>query len=422
MSIPFALPRSAPSRGLRTAALALGLLLATPAADGTLHAQDLAVRADLLHTQAGPPIKDGVVIVRRGRIVAVGPAAQVPVPEGMTLLRAAVATPGLIDAHSCVGLSGYLNQPTDQDQLDKTSPMQPELRAIDAYNAREKLVEWVRSFGVTTLHTGHGPGALISGQTMICKTRGGTAEEAVLVPEAMIAVTLGDSAFESEKKSPGTAAKQIAMLREEFLKAQSYRSKLAAADADKQPDRDLRLEALVAVLDGKVPLLVTAERHVEIASALRFGREFGIRLVLDGAAESYLVLDEIRAAGVPVIVHPAMARPEGQSENLSFETAARLREAGIPIAMQSGYESYVPKTRVVLLEAAVAAAHGLGPEAALNAITLDAARILGIEDRVGSLEVGKHGDIALYDGDPFEYVTHCIGTVIEGEVVSTTVR
>ncbi len=404
------------------AMLAVACLLAVTSVAPPVHGQDLAVRAELLHTQAGPPIKDGVVIVRRGRIVAVGPASQVPVPEGMTLLRAAVATPGLIDAHSCVGLSGYLNQPTDQDQLDKTGPMQPELRAIDAYNAREKLVEWLRSFGITTLHTGHGPGALISGQTMICKTRGATAEEAVLVPEAMIAVTLGASALEAAKKSPGSAAKQIAMLREEFLKAQAYRNKLADADAEKHPDRDLRLEALVAVLDGSVPLLVTAQRHVELESALRLRQEFGIRIVLDGAAESYLLLDEIRAAGVPVIVHPSMARPEGENENLSFETAARLHEAGIPIALQSGYEDYVPKTRVVLLEAAVAAAHGLGPDAALDAITIDAAKILGIDDRVGSLAVGKHGDIALYDGDPFEYVTHCIGTVIEGDVVSTTVR
>ena len=118
------------------------------------------------------------------------------------------------------------------------------------------------------------------------------------------------------------------------------------------------------------------------------------------------------------IVHPLLARAFGELKNASFETPAKLRAAGIPVALQSGYESYVPKTRVVLFEAAIAAANGLAFEEALGAITIDAARMLGVADRVGSLAVGKDGDIALYDGDPFEYTTHCVGVVIGGEVVS----
>jgi imidazolonepropionase-like amidohydrolase len=125
---------------------------------------------------------------------------------------------------------------------------------------------------------------------------------------------------------------------------------------------------------------------------------------------------------VPVIVHPTMTRAFGEHENLSFETASKLVKAGIPVAIQSGYEAYVPKTRVVLWEAAVAAANGLSFDQALRTITIDAAKILGIADRVGSLEVGKDGDVALYDGDPFEYTSHCVGTVIDGRVVSETVR
>jgi imidazolonepropionase-like amidohydrolase len=145
--------------------------------------------------------------------------------------------------------------------------------------------------------------------------------------------------------------------------------------------------------------------------------EFGIKVVLDGAAEAYLVKDEIKRAGVPVIVHPTMFRSNGEAENLSFETAAQLRAAGIPVALQSGFEGYVPKTRVLLFEAAVAAANGLGLEGALAASTIDAARILGLGTRLGSLEAGKDGDLALYDGDPFEYTSHCVGVVIEGDVV-----
>jgi imidazolonepropionase-like amidohydrolase len=385
-------------------------------------AQSLAIRAGTVHTMAGPPISDGVIVIRDGRIESLGPAASTPVPEGFRLLSARVATPGLIDAHSVVGLAGYLNQPHDQDQLERSAPMQPQLRAIDAYNAQEPLVGWLRGLGVTTIHTGHGPGALVSGQTMIAKTRGSTVDEAVVLPLAMIASNLGPSALAEKEKSPGTRAKQMSMLRSALIRADEYRRKLSAPAGAEKPARDLELEALASVLDGRTPLLVTVNRAQDILSALRLAGEFGIRVVLDGAAEAYLVLDEIRRAGVPVILHPTMARAFDERENLSFETAARLEAAGIPFALQSGYEGYVPKTRVVLFEAGIAAANGLEFADALAAITLDAAKILGVGDRVGSLEPGKDGDVALFDGDPFEYSTHVTGVVIEGVVVSEASR
>lgn len=395
-------------------------LLALLAGATLVQAQDLAVRADHVMTVSGEPIRDGVVLVKGGKIAAVGPALSVEIPEGVRTITARVVTPGLVDAHSVVGLAGYLNQKQDQDQHDPGAEIQPELRAIDAYNARERLIEWVRGFGVTTIHTGHAPLALISGQTLVAKTRGDTVEEAVIVPRAMIAATLGaDSRREGAGKSPGTAGKQLALLRAAFLEAQAYQRKLdeAGEDAAKRPERNLRHEALASVLRRETPLMVTAQRHQDIASALRLAREFDLRLVLDGASEAYHMLDEIQAAGVPVIAHPPMARYAGELENASRKTPAQLQKAGILFAFQSGYESYVPKTRVVLYEGGVAAATELGPEAALRAVTLDAARILGLEARLGSLEVGKDGDLALYDGDPFEYTSHCVGTVIEGELV-----
>ena len=390
-------------------------------------AQDIAVKADKIYTVSGAPIEDGVVIIRDGKIRRIGPAAAVRIPAGVDVVEAAVVTPGLIDAHTVVGLAGYLNQDQDQDQLETSEAIQPELRAIDAYNAREPLIAWLRSFGITTIHTGHGPGEIISGQTMIAKTAGDTVADAVVQPAAMLAVTLGESARQlaEGRTSPGTRAKTVSMLRSQLVQARDYVAKQQAAadDKDKEmPARDLRLEALAAVLSGKMPLLVTAHRHNDIVNALRLAAEFKIDVVLDGAAESYLVMDEIKAAGVPVILHPPMMRAWGERENASFTTARKLLDAGIPVTIQSGYESYVPKTRVILFEAAMLLQHGLSFDEALSLITLDAARILGIEDRMGSLEKGKDGNLALYDGDPFEYTTRATGTIIDGKLVSDIKR
>jgi len=402
----------------------LGLWIALASSAPSAWGQDLAVRGRIVHTQAGAPLEDGVVLVAAGKIAAVGKASVVKIPSGVTTLEAAVVIPGLIDAHCSLGLAGALNYAHDRDELERSSAVQPELRAIDAYDPRADLIEWVRGFGVTTVHTGHAPGAVISGQTMIAKLHGNTLDQAVLQPLAMVAATLGEGAVHEEEKSqPGTRAKAAALLREELVKTQAWVEKQQQAAAEQKPaERDLRREVLAKVLAGEVPLLVTAQRAQDIATALRLQREFGFRLVLDGAAEGYRILDELREADVPVIVHPTMFRAVGEAENLSLETPGTLKKAGLRVALQSGYESYVPRTRVLLFEAAEAAAYGLAFEDALALVTIDAARLLGIDARVGSLEVGKDGDLALYDGDPFEYTTHCIGVVIEGVVVSSEKR
>lgn len=419
----------------RISVIIAAMLLAAPA---TL--AQVAVRAKTLHTMSGPEITDGVVVITDGKIAAVGPAAGVKIPEGYRVLDAAVATPGLIDAHSTVGVSGLLNQRQDQDQLERSAAMQPELRAVDAYNPGDPLVEWVRSFGVTAVHTGHAPGELISGQTMVVKTAGRTVEEALVKETGAIAATLSPWAQKSGDKAPGTRAKMVAMLRGELIKAREYaerRSRPAAVQPDDPEEdeatkekrrredgraRNLRLEALGRVLSKETPLLVTANRAQDIQNALRLAKEFDIRIILDSAAEAYLLAAEIRASGVPVIIHPEMTRAFGDLENMSFETPAKLRRAGVTVAMQSGYEAYVPKTRVVLFEAGRAVANGMAYGDALAMVTTNAAKVLGVDARIGSLEVGKDGDVALYDGDPFEYTTHCIGVVIDGKVVSETVR
>tara|TARA_R110002124_G_scaffold287000_2_gene469625 strand:+ start:7856 stop:9043 length:1188 start_codon:yes stop_codon:yes gene_type:complete len=373
----------------------------------------IAVKGEIVYTMAGNPITNGVVLIKDGKIERVGTASVVKIPSNYKIYEAKVVTPGLIDAHSVVGLSGHLNTDADQDQLETSNPIQPELRAIDAYNAREALVKHLLGFGVTTVHTGHGPGALISGQTMIIKTAGETVDDNLIEPSKMLAFTLGGN-LSNDFKKPGTRAKGIAMLRQELIKAQAY---LKKRNGDDDYSKDLGMEALADLLEGKLTALVTVHKANDIQATIRLQQEFGFPMVLDGVAEAYLVIDEIKKGGYPVIVHASMIRPFGDAKNASMETASKLYNAGIPIAFQSGFEAYVPKTRVVLFEAGVAAANGLGKENALKVLTIDAAKILGIDAKVGSLEKGKDADVVMYDGDPLEYLTNVTGVIVNGEKV-----
>ncbi|MGM0546036.1 MAG: amidohydrolase family protein [Bacteroidota bacterium] len=376
----------------------------------------IAVQADTLYTMEGDKIVDGVVLIENDKIEAVGSASDITIPSDYETHQASVVTPGLVDAHSVVGLAGIFNRDDDQDQLETSNPIQPHLRAFDAYNAREELVKFVLGKGVTTTHTGHGPGALASGQTMIAKTPYNTTEQALVDSATTVAFTLGPSVGNSFE-SPGTNAKGIAMLRQKFIDAQDYMEKRQADDPDKSPPKDLEMEAIADVLNGKLKAMITAQRSQDIMSALRLKEEFGFDLILDGAAEAYLLMDEIKKADVPVIIHPTMVRTFGDTKNASFTTASKLAEEGIPFAFQSGFEGYVPKTRIILYEAAIATAYDLNREEALKALTKSSAQILGIDQQVGSLAEGKDADVVLFDGDPMEYTTKISSVIVDGKVV-----
>lgn len=379
----------------------------------TLKAQ-IAIKAETIYTVSGSPIRNGIVLVKDGKIENVGTGLSIP--EGYKIFETKVLSPGLVDARTLVGISGSLNIPTDQDQLDKTSPIQPDLRAIDAYNPEEKLVKVVRDYGITTIHTGHGVGALVSGQTMIAKTKVGTVETVVLHPLSMLAMTLGPS-VSSNFTSPGTKAKQMAMIRTEFIKAQSYQKKQTEKDTTKRPAADLKMDALVKLLNGEIKALITANSSNDIMSAIRLAKEFNFKLVINGAAEAYRLIPEIKAANAEIVLHATMARNAGDMVNMNRESAAILTAAGIPVSIESGFEAYVPKTRIILFEAGQAMAHGLSFDEALKTITLNPARLLGIENRVGSIEKGKDADLVLYNGDPFEYLTKVCVVIIDGVVV-----
>jgi len=216
--------------------------------------------------------------------------------------------------------------------------------------------------------------------------------------------------------------KTAEIIRKALWDTQAYQEKWdkckkEGSDVSKQPSRDQKLEALGPLVAGTIPAIFTVYRADDIITAIRIGSEFHLKYMLAHVTEGYLVRDEIHKAGVPCLVGPIMERPESpQTVNATYEIAALLEQAGIPMALMTGHEGYVPKNRVLLFEAAIAAGNGLGMEKALRAVTIEAAQILGIQDRVGSLTSGKDADVVLFDGDPFEYTSHVLGVIVSGQV------
>src|SRR5262249_2896358 len=241
-----------------------------------------------------------------------------------------------------------------------------------------------------------------------------TVEKMTVRFPAALVVNLGEIPKRAyPNKLPTTRMGTAALVRNALTKARADAAKRAATtDQDKRPPPDLKLESLAQALDGKLPVIFAAQRSDDLDTALRLTAEFKLRGELDLAAEAYLIADRIAAAKVPVVVHPTMQRPaEMETFNSHLCNAAVLAEHHVPLAIGTGFEGYVPKTRVVRHEAGMAMVNGLGFDRALRAITLDAAKLLGIADKFGSIEAGKVADLVLYDGDPFEHATHVSRTI-----------
>jgi imidazolonepropionase-like amidohydrolase len=251
---------------------------------------------------------------------------------------------------------------------------------------------------------------------MIAKTKEGTVETVTIQPLSMLAMTIGPS-VSGNFTTPGTKAKQIAMIRTELFKAQAHLKKQSDKDSSKRPAADLKMDMLVKLLKGEIKALITANSSVDIMSAIRLAKEFNLKLVLNGAAEAYRLIPEIKNAHAEIILHATMARNGGDMVNMNMESAAILTKAGIEVSIETGFEGYVPKTRILLFEAAQAMAFGLSFDEALRSITLNPARLLGIADRVGSIEIGKDADLVFFNGDPFEYLSKVCGVMIDGVMV-----
>jgi imidazolonepropionase-like amidohydrolase len=375
-----------------------------------------AIVADKLHTVARGTIDNGVVHVEDGKITKVGSFRDVGVPADFVVHHAGHVTPGLIDAFSVVGLAGAMNlKRADLDQDELSDPNQADLRVLDSFNPAEPLLALVREQGVTVLHATPGPANVIAGQTGIFRTYGTTAEKMTIRFPAGLLVNLGEEPKSTYAgKFPNTRMGVANLVRSTLTQAQTY-AKKKVSGGDAPPN--LKYEALGPVLAKKVPVIFAAHRSSDLMTALRVSKEFDLRPMLALASDGYLIADALAEAKAPILVHPTMQRPGTlESFNTHLGNAAVLMSRKLPVAIGTAFEGYVPKTRILRFEAAIAAANGLGFERALASITQEPAKILGIDDRFGTLEPGKVADLVLYDGDPFEHATHVTHTIVGGRV------
>ena len=407
------------------------LLTAVLAVTSSLGAQNVALIAEHIYTMdSGPQGGPGMVLIRDGKIEDVRQGAHLQPPQGFQEIRGAYITPGLIDADTTTGVSGAYNIPADQDQDESTDPNTADVNVRDSLNPEDLLYQYVNTYGVTTLQVAPGPTNPIAGRAGIFKTAGPqspfrTVDSLIVRLNSGMVFNLGETPKETygkAHKAPVTRMKTAEMIRDALTQAKAYQAKWDqwkkdGSDLSKQPAIEPKTAALADVVSGKTPAIFNAYRADDIDTAIRLGTEFHLKYMLASVAEGYLIREKIKQAGVPCLVGAVMQPFESlETSNATYENAALLQQAGIPIAIMTGYEAYVPKSRVLLFEAAVAAANGLGMESALRAITISPAKMLGIDDRVGSLSKGKDADAVVFDGDPFEYTSHVQQVLVQGAV------
>jgi imidazolonepropionase-like amidohydrolase len=378
----------------------------------------------VVHPMDGPVIGSGFVAVVGSKIAAVGPMSALPEGEFGEVLDAAGGhlLPGFVDAHCHLGMFGDGLGFEADDGNESTDPCTAHLRAIDAVNPLDRCFSEAREGGVTTVLTGPGSANPIAGQFAALKTAGRWVDQMVVKAPVAMKLALGENpktTYNERKEGPVTRMATAAIIRENLLKAREYLCRMEKAQADEEedaPDFDPRLEALIPVLKGELPVHCHAHRADDIATALRIAREFHLKLVVIHGTEGHLIPDLLAQEGVGVITGPFLGdRSKPELVNLTMENPARLAAAGVKIAICTDH----PVTPIQLLPlcAAMAARNGLNEDAALAAITLDAAELAGIADRVGSLAPGKDADLVLTTGHPLDWKSRISAVFINGTQV-----
>ncbi|HEY7127587.1 MAG TPA: amidohydrolase [Ktedonobacterales bacterium] len=380
----------------------------------------LAITGGRILTANGEDIAEGVILIEGGKIVAVG--RDVPVPEDAQTIDAQgkVLTPGLIDAHTHLGLDEQGVGVAGDDGNESVEPITPQMRALDGINLEDIAFDDARKAGITVSEVKPGSGNIIGGQCVIIKHAGLIVDRAALRSPSAIKAAMGENpknVYRSQKKSPSTRMAIAALFREAFLKAETYLERRSAAQRDNTPfERDLKLEALGLVLEKRIPMRIHAHRADDIMTALRLRDEFGFDMSVEHCTEGHKIAEELARRAVPAVVGPSMSgRYKVELRDKTFETPAVLAAAGVKVAITTDHP-VVPIHQLVTA-AILAVKHGLSTDLALKAITLHAAEILGVAGRIGSLEAGKDADVVLWSGHPFDLMSRVELTMIDGQVV-----
>ncbi|ADD42743.1 amidohydrolase [Stackebrandtia nassauensis] len=375
-----------------------------------------ALRGGIVIPIDGDRIDDGVVVVRGGRIEAVGDA-NTPVPGDVRVVDVAGKwiVPGLIDAHVHLGVHEEGEGWAGQDTNEMTDPVCSQVRVVDAINPAEQGFSDAIAAGVLAVNVNPGSGNPIGGQTAAIKCVGRTVEEMALRAPSGIKSALGENpkrVYGEQKKTPSTRLGTAATIRGAMVDAQNYRAKLAA-DSDAPVDRDLKSEALALVLEREIPWRQHCHRADDIATAMRIAEEFGYKLVLDHGTEAHLLADIIAAKDIPVIIGPLMvSRVKVEVRNRSVANPGKLDAAGVTIAITTDHP-VVPIAHLIT-QVTLAVRDGLDRDAALRAVTINPARIMGVDDRIGSLTPGKDADLCLWSGDPLDVYSRVETAFVDG--------
>jgi imidazolonepropionase-like amidohydrolase len=376
----------------------------------------IAIRGARILPIVGDEIAEGNLVFEKGKITAVGPAASTPIPAGALVIdgHGKVVMPGLIDTHSHIG------EPAGGDS---SAPIQPDVRILDSLDVRDAGIQKAQAGGVTVANVMPGSGHLLSGQTLYLKLRDGNTIDDLLIhlDDDRIAGGMKMANGTNSRGAPpfpGTRAKSAALVREQYLKAQAYKKKIekAGGDPEKMPERDLNLEALVEVLDGKRIVHHHTHRHDDILTVLRLQQEFGFKVVLHHVSEGWKVADEIAKAGVPCSII-VIDSPGGKLEakDVSLETGGILERAGVLVGFHT--DDPITDSRLLNRSAALGVRAGMSRKGALEALTINGAKILDLDKRIGSLEVGKDADVVLWSGDPLSIYSQVLETWVDGKVV-----
>ena len=380
----------------------------------------LAITGGRILTANGPAIAEGVILIDEGKIVAVGRDVLAPEDADVIDARGKLITPGLIDAHTHLGIDEQGVGIAGDDGNESVEPVTPHLRAIDAINPEDIAFDDARQAGVTASEVKPGSGNVIGGQCVVIKHAGLIVDQMALRSPSAIKAAMGENpknSYRIQKKSPSTRMAIAALFREAFSRAGTYLERHRAEQETGHPfERDLRLEAIGLVLEKRIPMRIHAHRADDILTALRLRDEFGFELSIDHCTEGHKIAGELARRGVPAIVGPSMSgRYKVELRDKTFATPAVLAAAGVKLAITTDHP--VVPINQLMTAVILAVKYGLPEDIALRSITLHAAEILGVADRIGSLEAGKDADLVLWSGDPFDLRSRVVLTMIDGQVV-----